>query len=46
MTYHAELAPRRRPWLIAIPLILVLALAVAVERHLVLRGGRGRGTRQ
>ena len=29
MTYHADLAPRRRPWLIAIPLILVLALAVA-----------------
>jgi hypothetical protein len=29
MTYHAELAPRRRPWLIAIPLVVVLALAVA-----------------
>ena len=29
MTYHAELAPRRRHWLIAAPLILVLALAVA-----------------
>jgi hypothetical protein len=27
MTYHAELAPRRRPWLIAIPLVLVLVLA-------------------
>ena len=26
MTYHAELAPRRRPWLIAMPLILVLLL--------------------
>jgi hypothetical protein len=26
MTYHAELAPRRRPWLIAIPLIVVLLL--------------------
>jgi hypothetical protein len=24
MTYHAELTPRRRPWLIATPLILVL----------------------
>src|SRR5215212_5951395 len=29
MTYHAELAPRRRPWLIALPLVLVLALAAA-----------------
>jgi hypothetical protein len=29
MTYHAELAPRRRPWLIATPLVLVLALAAA-----------------
>src|SRR5687767_2361733 len=29
MTYHAELAPRRRPWLIATPLILVLVLAAA-----------------
>jgi len=27
MTYHAELGPRRRPWLIATPLILVVALA-------------------
>jgi hypothetical protein len=27
MTYHADLAPRRRPWLIATPLILVLVLA-------------------
>jgi len=27
MTYHAELEPRRRPWLIATPLILVLVLA-------------------
>jgi len=27
MTYHAELAPRRRPWLIATPLVLVLVLA-------------------
>jgi hypothetical protein len=27
MTYHAELAPRRRPWLIALPLVLVLVLA-------------------
>ena len=26
MTYHAELAPRRRPWLIAIPLLIVLLL--------------------
>jgi hypothetical protein len=26
-TYHADLAPRRRPWLIAIPLIIVLVLA-------------------
>jgi hypothetical protein len=26
MTYHAELAPRRRPWLIATPLFLVLVL--------------------
>lgn len=26
MTYHAELVPRRRPWLIATPLILVLVL--------------------
>src|SRR3954452_11948220 len=30
MTYHAELAPRRgRSWLIATPLIFVLALAAA-----------------
>src|SRR5437763_16931902 len=29
MTYHAELAPRRRSWLIATPLIIVLALAAA-----------------
>src|SRR3954471_18804952 len=29
MTYHAELAPRRRPWLIALPLVLVVLLAVA-----------------
>jgi len=29
MTYHADLAPRRRPWLIATPLVLVLALAAA-----------------
>ncbi|MEA2877761.1 MAG: hypothetical protein QOF14_2957 [Hyphomicrobiales bacterium] len=29
MTYHAELEPRRRPWLIAMPLVLVLALAAA-----------------
>ena len=29
MTYHAELKPSRRPWLIAMPLILVLALAAA-----------------
>lgn len=27
MTYHADLAPRRRPWLIAAPLALVLVLA-------------------
>jgi len=27
MTYHAELVPRRRPWLIATPLVLVLVLA-------------------
>src|SRR4051812_48193806 len=27
MTYHAELAPRRRRWLIATPLIFVLVLA-------------------
>jgi hypothetical protein len=27
MTYHADLAPRRRPWLIATPLVLVLVLA-------------------
>ena len=27
MTYHAELAPRRRSWLIATPLIVVLVLA-------------------
>jgi hypothetical protein len=26
MTFHAELAPRRRPWWIALPLILVLLL--------------------
>ena len=26
MTYHAELAPRRRPWLIAMPLVIVLLL--------------------
>jgi hypothetical protein len=29
MTYHAELMPRRRPWLIATPLALVVALAIA-----------------
>jgi hypothetical protein len=29
MTYHDELAPRRSHWLIAAPLMLVLALAVA-----------------
>jgi hypothetical protein len=29
MTYHAELAPRRRSWLIATPLIFVLVLAAA-----------------
>lgn len=29
MTYHAELAPRRRPWLIATPLLLVVVLAAA-----------------
>ena len=28
MSYHPELAPRRRPWLIATPLIVVLLLAV------------------
>jgi hypothetical protein len=27
MTYHAELAPRRRPWLIATPLVIVVVLA-------------------
>jgi hypothetical protein len=29
MTYHAELTPRRRLWLIALPLVLVLVLAAA-----------------
>jgi len=29
MTYHADLTPRRRPWLIAMPLVIVLALAAA-----------------
>src|ERR1041384_4349733 len=29
MTYHAELVPRRRPWLIATPLAFVVALAIA-----------------
>ena len=29
MTYHADLTPRRRPWLIATPLVLVLVLAAA-----------------
>lgn len=29
MTYHADLAPRRRPWLIALPLVLVIALGAA-----------------
>ena len=29
MSYHDDLRPRRRPWLIALPLILVLALAAA-----------------
>jgi hypothetical protein len=29
MSYHADLAPRRRPWLIAAPLVVVLALGVA-----------------
>lgn len=29
MTHHADLAPRRRPWLIAMPLVIVLALAAA-----------------
>src|SRR6476619_13433 len=28
MTYHADLAPRRRSWLIATPLMVVLALAI------------------
>ena len=27
MSYHADIAPRRRPWLIATPLILLLVLA-------------------
>jgi hypothetical protein len=29
MTYHADLAPSRRPWLIAAPLAIVVALAAA-----------------
>ena len=29
MTYHADLAPSRRPWLIATPLAVVVALAAA-----------------
>jgi hypothetical protein len=29
MTYHDDLRPRRRPWLIALPLAIVLALGVA-----------------
>ena len=29
MTYHDELRPRRRPWLIALPLAIVVALGVA-----------------
>ncbi len=29
MTYHDDLRPRRKPWLIAAPLILVLVLAAA-----------------
>jgi len=29
MTYHAELSPSRRPWLIATPLIIVVVLAAA-----------------
>jgi len=29
MTYHSELAPRRRSWLIATPLMLVVALGIA-----------------
>jgi hypothetical protein len=29
MSYHAELAPRRKPWLIALPLAIVIALGVA-----------------
>ena len=41
MTYHAELAPRRRPWLIAMPLVLVLRSAPPGPR-LVLCGGRSR----
>lgn len=29
MSYHAELGPRRKPWLIALPLAIVIALGVA-----------------
>ena len=29
MTYHADLAPRRRSWLIATPLVLVVVLGFA-----------------
>jgi hypothetical protein len=29
MTYHADITPHRRPWLIAMPLVVVVALAAA-----------------
>jgi hypothetical protein len=42
MTYHAELAPRRGRWLIAAPLMLVLALAVAWSGVWYYAAGRAR----
>jgi len=30
MTYHADLAPRRRSWLIATPLVLVVVIQVVL----------------
>jgi hypothetical protein len=42
MTYHAELAPRRGRWIIAAPLMLVLALAVAWSGVWYYAAGRAR----
>jgi hypothetical protein len=42
MTYHADLAPRRSNWLIAAPLMVVLALAVAWSAVWYAAAGRAR----